>query len=62
MFAFDLLLSRYANQLAILLTAIAIGVAGSIIMPLFRQPLDVKGKVCPPLFLRGTSRMLGGLS
>ena len=40
-------LARYANHLAVVLTAIAVGVATSIIMPLFRKPLDVRGKVCP---------------
>jgi hypothetical protein len=39
------LLERYANHLAVLLTATAIGIAGSIIMPLFRKSLDVRGKV-----------------
>lgn len=38
-------LKRYANHLAIVLTAIAVGVASTIIMPLFRKPLDVRGKV-----------------
>lgn len=42
-------LQRYAHYLAFGLTAIAIGVAGSIIMPLFRKPLDVRGKVTPDL-------------
>ena len=40
-------LKRYANHLAIVLTAIAVGVASTIIMPLFTKPLDVKGKVRP---------------
>jgi len=40
-------LFQYADHLAILLSLIAVGVASSIIMPLFRKPLDVKGKVGP---------------
>lgn len=39
-------LFQYANHLAILLTLVAIGIASTIVMPLFRKPLDVKGKVC----------------
>ena len=43
-------LKRYANHLAVVLTAIAVGVASTIIMPLFRKPLDVEGKVRPRPF------------
>jgi len=48
------LVERYANHLAVFLTLIAVGVAGSIIMPLFRKPLDVKGKVSPSSSTRGS--------
>jgi hypothetical protein len=47
-------LEKYANHLAVFLTLIAVGVAASIIMPLFRKPLDVKGKVSPSFSTRGT--------
>jgi hypothetical protein len=48
-------LYKYANHLAIFLTIVAIGIASSIVMPLFRKSIDFRGKVCPcPLhpFLR----------
>jgi hypothetical protein len=40
-------LYKYANHLAIFLTIVAIGIASSIIMPLFRKSIDFRGKVCP---------------
>lgn len=42
-------LVTHAEYLAVVLSAIAVGVAWSIIMPIFRKPLDVRGKVCPHL-------------
>jgi len=39
-------LYQYANYLAILLTIVAIGIASSIVMPLFRKSIDFRGKVC----------------
>ena len=43
----ETLLFKYANHLAILLTIVAIGIASSIVMPLFRKSIDFRGKVCP---------------
>jgi hypothetical protein len=39
-------LFKHANHLAILLTIVAIGIASSIVMPLFRKSIDFRGKVC----------------